>query len=386
MERQIGKPARSTLLKLGIAIFLLYLAIHYWDAFINILVKVYHAAGPLLWGLILAYLINILMTFYERHYFNKQAQKPIVQKSRRPVCLLLALFTLLGIVAVIISLVLPELIAAVHLLITKAQQAIDNLTQNTALMGFLPEEIIAFLNAVDWESRLSQIITFVTESLGATVSLAADTVFSVASSMVTFVIAVIFSLYVLFSKEKLQHQCQRLMKQYLKPAWNDNVSHVMHVANDSFHRYIVGQCLEAAILGGLCTAGMLLLKLPYAPMIGALIGVTALIPVAGAYIGAIVGAFLILTISPVKALIFIIFLVLLQQFEGNVIYPKVVGSSIGLPAIWVLAAITVGGGLSGIVGMLGGVPITSIAYRLLHEDLLKRERHAVSPSEEEATS
>ena len=141
------------------------------------------------------------------------------------------------------------------------------------------------------------------------------------------------------------------------------------VINDCFHRYIVGQCTEAVILGVLCMLGMMIIRLPYATMIGALIGFTALIPVAGAYIGAFVGAFMILTVAPVKALIFLVFIVVLQQLEGNLIYPRVVGSSLGLPAIWVLAAVTVGGGVLGVPGMLLGVPLTAAVYRLVRNDV-----------------
>ena len=141
------------------------------------------------------------------------------------------------------------------------------------------------------------------------------------------------------------------------------------MVNDCFHGYIVGQCIEAVILGTLCAIGMAILRLPYATMIGALVAFTALIPVAGAYIGAAVGAFMILTVDPWKAVIFLIFLVILQQFEGNVIYPRVVGSSLGLPGIWVLAAVTVGGGIMGITGMLLGVPMAAALYRILREDV-----------------
>ena len=147
------------------------------------------------------------------------------------------------------------------------------------------------------------------------------------------------------------------------------MQNLLKTLNECFHKYIVGQCTEALILGGLCLAGMLILQLPYAPMISALIAFTALIPVAGGYIGAGIGAFMILTVSPVKALIFLIFIVVLQQLEGNIIYPKVVGSSMGLPAIWVLAAVTIGGGIMGIIGMVISVPIAATAYRLLQKDL-----------------
>jgi len=157
------------------------------------------------------------------------------------------------------------------------------------------------------------------------------------------------------------------------------------VVNDSFHRYIVGQFTEAIILGVLCAAGMLVFQFPYAGMIGALIGFTALIPVAGAYIGGIVGFVMILTVSPVKALLFIVFLVVLQQLEGNLIYPKVVGGSLGLPAIWVLAAVTIGGALLGIMGMLIGVPIAAAAYRLIRDDMRRKEQDKQIIEEESKT-
>lgn len=151
------------------------------------------------------------------------------------------------------------------------------------------------------------------------------------------------------------------------------MKYVLSVLNDSFHKYIVGQCTEAVILGVLCTIGMLILGLPYATMIGALIALTALIPVAGAYIGAGVGAFMVLTVSPIQAVIFLVYIVILQQLEGNLIYPRVVGSSMGLPAIWVLVAVTIGGGVMGIPGMLLGVPLAATFYRLIRDDVKKSD-------------
>lgn len=198
---------------------------------------------------------------------------------------------------------------------------------------------------------------------------AINMVMSVFSGVVTALMSIIFAVYLLTGKEKLGNQCNRLMQRYLKDSWNRKLQNLLKTLNECFHKYIVGQCTEALILGGLCLAGMLILQLPYAPMISALIAFTALIPVAGGYIGAGIGAFMILTVSPVKALIFLIFIVVLQQLEGNIIYPKVVGSSMGLPAIWVLAAVTIGGGIMGIIGMVISVPIAATAYRLLQKDL-----------------
>ena len=162
------------------------------------------------------------------------------------------------------------------------------------------------------------------------------------------------------------------MNTYLGKKFPGKITNVIDVIHNSFRNYIVGQCMEAVILGVLCILGMSILKLPYASMIGTLVGFTALIPVAGAYIGAVVGAFMIFTVSPIQAVIFVVFLVILQQLEGNLIYPKVVGSSIGLPGIWVLAAVTIGGGIMGVGGMLLGVPLTAAAYQLIKNDVKKR--------------
>ena len=193
------------------------------------------------------------------------------------------------------------------------------------------------------------------------------------SSTVTIFLAVIFSIYLLSGREKLGNQFDRIMTRHMKNSVYTKTKYILSVLNDCFHIYIVGQCTEAVILGVLCTLGMLLLRIPYATMMGSVIAFTALIPVAGAYIGGAVGAFLILMESPIKAIIFLVFLVILQQLEGNLIYPRVVGSSMGLPAIWVLAAVTIGGGVMGITGMLLGVPLAAVLYRLLREDVNRKE-------------
>ena len=192
---------------------------------------------------------------------------------------------------------------------------------------------------------------------------------SVFSTVVTLLVGVVFSIYLLIGKEKLGGQFQKLFAKYLPEKVIKKFYYVADILNQSFHSFIVGQCTEAVILGLLCMGGMFLLRLPYAAMIGCLVGFTALIPIAGAYIGAIVGAFMIFTVSPVKAIIFIAYLVILQQLEGNLIYPRVVGSSIGLPGVWVLAAVTIGGGVMGVSGMLLGVPIAATVYQLLKNDV-----------------
>lgn len=182
-----------------------------------------------------------------------------------------------------------------------------------------------------------------------------------------------FCIYVLANKETLARQFGRLARVWLPKQFTNTASHIFTVCADVFQQFIIGQTTEAVILGSLCGIGMAILRIPYAPMVGALVGVTALIPYVGAFLATIVGAFMILTVNPFKALIFVIFLLALQQVEGNLIYPKVVGKKINLPAIWVLAAITIGGNLAGPIGMLLGVPAASAAYALIKEETIKRE-------------
>ena len=214
------------------------------------------------------------------------------------------------------------------------------------------------------------------------VTLVSRTVTTTANLMISF----IFSVYILAGRETLGRQLKTLKNHYLKSEWFTGISHVLSVANDCFHRYIVGQCTEAVILGALCTAGMLLFRFPYAAVVGVTVGFTALIPVAGAYIGGAVGFLLILTSSPLKAILFVVYLVILQQLEGNIIYPKVVGTSLGLPGIWVLAAVIIGGGISGIGGMLAGVPLSACLYRLIREDVHRKDAQQEAPSREAAPS
>lgn len=355
-------------LKIGVTLFALYLCITYWSAFASFLGAAAGAAMPLILGCVSAYIINILMSFYERHYFPKTTSAPL-KKSRRPVCMLLAFITLVLIIALLIKLVLPELLACVELLLAQVPDAIQSLIGWLEENGIVPEKVLASMQEVDWRSRMEQIFDVLTTGVSNVVGTAVNVVSSVFSGIVTALFTVIFCIYLLSGKEKLGTQCNKLLRRYVKEKPCEKIRYVLTVLNDCFHKYIVGQCTEALILGALCTLGMWLLRIPYATMTGAVIAFTALIPVAGGYIGAAVGAFMILTVSPGKALLFLIFIVVLQQLEGNLIYPRVVGSSMGLPAIWVLAAVTIGGGVMGILGMLLGVPLAAAAYRLLREDV-----------------
>lgn len=354
--------------RIGLSAFVLFLCITYWPAFAKFMGTFIGAAMPLIIGCVIAYIVNILMSFYERHYFIKSKSAALI-KSRRPVCMLLSFISVVLIVILLIKLVVPELAACVELLIVQIPGAVSKAVSWLEANAVIPEEMLSSLQNIDWKSRIEQIISLLTTGVGSVMGTAVNVVSSVFSGIVTALFALIFSIYLLTGKEKLGSQFDRLMRRYMKDKLYNRSKYVLSVLNDCFHKYIVGQCTEALILGALCTAGMLLLGIPYATMTGAVIAFTALIPVAGGYIGAAIGAFMILTVSPIQALIFLIFIVVLQQLEGNLIYPRVVGSSMGLPAIWVLAAVTIGGGVMGILGMLIGVPLAAALYRLLREDV-----------------
>ncbi len=359
---------KTSLFKITGSLFILYLGIHYWPNISGFLGAVFSALTPLILGAMIAYSLNILMSFYEKHYFIN-SQKEAVQKSRRPVCLLLAMVSLLAVLALIVLLIVPQIISCVKLLLAEIPAAIDQLIVQLESQNFFSEEFLDQIAALDWQTGIERFIKTLSSGIGNVMDVAFSLVSTITSGVTTAFLAIVFSIYLLTGKDRLRAQSHRLMKRYLRERIRSKIIYVLSVMNECFHHYIVGQCTEAVILGTLCTVGMLILRLPYAPMIGATVAFTALLPVVGAYLGGAVGVFLICMESPIQAIVFLVFLVILQQIEGNLIYPRVVGSSIGLPGIWVLAAVTVGGGVGGIFGMLLGVPIAAAIYRLIREDV-----------------
>ena len=328
-------------------------------------------AKPLLIGAILALIFNVPMSFFERNLRKKTK----LRKGARPLAIVLALALVFGMFIGITVLVVPELIEAVKLIIQIAGGGLDQLAQmetNTALMGTPVGQYFAKLD-IDWLGLKTQMEEWFKSQSGTFVNQAVGAAGSFAGSLVTFSIGLVFAIYILSGKEKLKHQVCRLIHVWLPEKFGETLIHVSSVCSKTFRLFIAGQATEAIILGTLCMIGMAILRIPYAPMVGALVGVTALIPVVGAFVGTIVGAIMILTVDPFKAVVFVIFLLILQQIEGNMIYPKVVGAKINLPAMWVLAAVTIGGNLGGPIGMLLGVPAASAAYALIKEATAKRE-------------
>ena len=349
---------------------LIYLAIRHLDKIAGAISWLMHIMLPLLLGVAMAFVLNVPMRPIEKHLRVKH------KKAKRPLAILLSLLLIAGIFTGVAFLVIPEIADAIRLAAQIILSGIDqatfleeNIDLSTLPFGEYLEQI-----DIDWIQIKKNLEEWTISQRDVLLRQAAVTVSSIAAGFMNSFIGLVFSVYILANKEKLKVQMRRLIHAWLPEKTGAPLIHIVSVCSVSFRNFIAGQAAEAVILGTLCTIGMLILRLPYAPMIGALVGVTALIPIVGAFIGTIIGAFLILTVSPLKAFVFVAFLLILQQIEGNLIYPKVVGSKINLPAMWVLAAVTVGGNLGGPVGMLLGVPAASAAYELLREATKKREQ------------
>lgn len=350
----------------GAVLFVLFLLIHYWDNISGLFGLLSKGVTPLLIGAVTAYLVNILMSFFERKLPHAGPLR--LFGVRRGVSLTAALLCIVGIIALVLVLVIPQFFNCIRTLILKAPAAIEQMLSNPIVASFIPKDWESQLTSINWTTLIDTALSILRSGfLGGANMLSASF-----SAVVDVALGLVFALYILIDKNNLTRQLRKLGHAYFKPAAVDKIEGIAALLNRSFHKYVVGQCVEAVILGTLCALGMMILRLPYFGMIGALVGVTALIPVAGCWIGAIVGAFMILSVSPTKALIFLIFLMILQQVEGNLIYPKVVGTSVGLSGMWVLAAVTIGGAISGIGGMLVAVPLTAAVFQMLREDVNHR--------------
>lgn len=339
--------------------------------------------APFIMGLCIAFIINVPMKVMEKRLFSFKAMSTnkVLRALKRPLSMVLTIILIVAIIIIVFFMIIPELINTISIInrgipvfMVKVQEWLNE---------FLIEhpEITTWVTAqeLDWQSITDKVFNFLrngaTSVLGSTFNIAT----SVFSGVFNFVLGFAFAIYVLIQKEKLGIQSKKFVYAYLPEPKADKVVSVTTLSNRIFSNFITGQCTEAVILGVLCFIGMSIFKFPYAVMISVLVGFTALIPVFGAFIGCIVGAFLILVTDPMKAIWFVVFFLVLQQIEGNLIYPRVVGNSIGLPGIWVLVAVAVGGSMYGVLGMLVGVPLSSVIYALLRESVgIKLEAKRIS--------
>ncbi len=345
----------------------------YWGFVSSQANVVFKALSPFIMGAGVAYVINIVMSFYEKAYVSLVRSHPKALAFKRAIAMILAYLTFIGLILWLFSIVIPDLIHSLKTLMSIDQGALTNivehLNQNKEvkhLVNYLgtDKELISRLNHYG-QQVLSQLLGVLTNLL--------TSMSTIAATILNLFISLIFSIYVLASKEKLGLQGKLLVDTYLgrHAKTFNNVRLILH---HRFYHFFVGQTIEAMILGSLTALGMLIFQFPYAATVGVLVAFTALIPVIGAYIGLVVGFVLIATQSVSDACLFVVFLVVLQQFEGNLIYPKVVGGSIGLPGMWVLLAVTLGGALGGILGILLAVPLAATFYQLIKDYTVYRHQ------------
>lgn len=358
---------------------------------------------PFIMGGMIAFILNIPMTAIEKKLFGVNRKKetalseteqakngrPSSEKERkipesrltkiknklaRPVSMVLSILFVLAIITVVLVVVIPQLGKTIDSVSAgmaefwpKAQDWLEEIFGDR-------KEIMDYINSLefDWQSWVDQIKDFALSGAGNVISYTMSATMMVINGVMTFFIAFIFSLYVLMQKENLSRQCKKVINAFFSEKVVDKVCYICSLSHKTFSRFITGQCLEALILGTMFFISMTIFRLPYALLVGVLIAFTALIPIVGAFIGCMVGAFLILMVNPMQAVFFVILFLVLQQIEGNLIYPHVVGSSVGLPSMWVLFAVTVGGKLFGIAGMLMFIPLMSVLYTLFREWVNKR--------------
>ncbi len=328
------------------------------------------ALAPLFIGCIMAYIFNIIMCFFEKHYFPKK-KTGIIEKTRRPVCILLSFAIVIATIILILNIIIPEIINAIKLIYAEIPPLFVK-TKDWALKK-LEEypDIYEQLSSIELDT--ASIATKVTDGAFGLFSSVISFIAALTSTVTNLLLGTIFAIYLLARKDKLSTDSCRLMNRFMKESTTRKIYHFFSVAHETFTGFFIGQFIEAIIIGSLTFIGARILSMPYAAMCGTIVGVTALIPIVGAFAGAGLSAFIICTESPKQALFFLIFLVILQQVETNLIYPKVVGSSIGLPGIWVLASVTLGGGLFGILGMILGVPLAATLYKIYFEYMDKND-------------
>ena len=333
---------------------------------------------PFLLGSVIAFILNVPMRAIERGLSG--VKKPVL---RRMLSMLLTLAAIFLVIALVVGLIIPQLNKTVKSLVSelpgffaRTEASIrDYLSRHPEILNFLQNntELSQFdWTNLDWATIVRHAVSIAGNSVSAIVSGTVSAVGSVADFMTNLVIGLVFSIYCLGRKEVLARQGKRLLYAFLPEHVCDEIVRILRLTNSTFSSFISGQCLEACILGGMFAIAMSIFRMPYVSLVSVLVAVTALVPLVGAFVGCVLGALFILVDSPVQAVSFVILFLVLQQIEGNLIYPRVVGTSIGLPGMWVLLAVTVGGKLMGIAGMLLMIPLVSVVYVLLREITDKR--------------
>jgi predicted PurR-regulated permease PerM len=369
--KDINKKLKENIL-LGSYLVILYFILSNLKSVGSALGNIFNIINPFIIAFSMAFVLNLPMKFFETKVFNflDKEKSNFIRGLKRPLSILATFITVIGLIIALALFVIPQLVSSISTLLYMVpdylksfESLINQYISSTEILQNIYNTLIS-----TWKELLQFFANFLTTSLSGIL----NTTVSITSGIFNFILSLVLAIYMLSSKETLIYQLKKILYAFTKKEVADKTIEIGKLANNTFSKFITGQCVEACILGGLCFVGMTILSMPYPLLISVLVGVTALIPIFGAFIGTIPAVFLILIINPIQALWFVVFILCLQQFEGNIIYPRVVGNSVGLSAIWVMLAMLVGGSTLGLIGMLIGIPIFSVVYQLLKKYTNKR--------------
>ena len=349
---------------LVIGAVLLYWLLHHLDVVTGAIGSLLSLFSPFILGGAMAFIINVPMSAIEG--------KLKLKKNKRAAAYGITMVLLVAVITFCAFVIVPQVVETIELIAKQVPVAVESAQKLIEEIPFPELQKIVSKWEIDWSSITQKAVNLLQNSATGLINSGINVISSIISGITSFLIGFVFSVYVLLQKERLAKQTRQIMYAFLPPEMAKKIESIGSLTNQTFSNFISGQVLEALILGGMFFVVMVIVQIPYPLVISILISLTALIPIVGAFIGCLIGALLIVMVSPLQALIFVILFLILQQIEGNLIYPHVVGSSVGLPSIWVLVAVTVGGNLMGIVGMLIFIPICSVAYVLLREEVQKR--------------
>ena len=369
MDLEKNKKTIMQLILFTIIVIFAFINISYLWTFIKYIIAIFM---PFIIGAMMAFVLNVLLNVVENKLFKKLNKKNTKtwKKLKRPISLVTTFIIIIAIIALILGLIIPQLKNTVELFTENFDSYKTQSVELLEKVGIEKKTINKLNNNI--ENIQEEATKYISKNSDKIMQTTVGVATTVAGTVVTIVLGIVFAIYILLKKEDLTRQFKKLARAYLPEKRQTTLKEISTLSNKTFGNFVSGQCIEALIIGLLCFIGMLILQIPYAPTIAVLVGFTALIPVFGAFIGTAIGAFLILMVDPTKALVFVIFIIILQQLEGNLIYPKVVGNSVGLPGIWVMVAVTVGASIGGILGMLLSVPVCSILYSILRTDVNNR--------------
>ena len=387
------KNVRIILLIITFAV-VLYTVAQNLAAIYGAVATVWNVFGVVITGLAMAFVLNVPLKLFENRVFYGMSEdrRPYVRKMRRPVSLVCALVVTLGVIVILIAVIMPQLTATVAEVASQLPDYINSVVQwlRDFLSGFgiTVDALEDF--SVDWEQVFSDLTTYLKEgsanvlesaaSAGSSVvSTVTDVGGSVISTVMNTFLGLIVAVYVLAQKERIGHFMKRCIDAFLPHRASSAISRIASMASETFSNFVAGQFTDSCILGVLCYVCMRIFRFPYPEVISVVIGVTSLVPMVGSFIGEVIGALLILIVSPIKALLFIVMVLAIQQVDGAFIYPRIVGKSVGLPGVAVFCAVIVGGNVAGVLGSLLGVPVCALLYALLREAVDARQNRRESP-------